>query len=166
MTKETGKNQLKDVEESHDQDALEKIFSAPTDEGIEKKDIGTLVVDDNSPTDEDVGKKEVVAIIVEDDSPTDEDVEKDVEGKILYTEFQKLLLLADSMIASCTPQKSDYGRGYHMGIQIHFNNGHRGSLPDHYSIAEIARSNGCRNVHAFARGYLNGYMGLKPEYNG
>ena len=83
-----------------------------------------------------------------------------------YSEFQKFLLLADSMIASCAPRKAEYGRGYHMGIQIHFNNGHRGSLPDHYSIAEIARSNGCRNVHAFARGYLNGYMGLKPEYNG
>jgi len=192
MTKETGKNPLKVVGESHNQDTLEKIFRAPTDEGIEKKDIGTIVVDDispidedvekkegiekkdigtivvddNNPTDEDVEKKEVVAIIVEDDSPTDEDVEKDVEGKIPYTEFQKLLLQADSLCASCSPQKSDYGKGYHMGIQIHFNSGHRGSLPDHYSIAEIARSNGCRNVHAFARGYLNGYMGLKPEYTG
>jgi len=53
-----------------------------------------------------------------------------------------------------------------MGIQIHFNNGHRGSLPDHYSIAEIARSNRCRIVDAFARGYIDGYMGLKPEYSG
>jgi len=51
-----------------------------------------------------------------------------------------------------------------MGIQIHFNNGHRGSLPDHYSIAEIARSNRCRIVDAFARGYIDGYMGLKPEF--
>jgi len=82
------------------------------------------------------------------------------------TEFQKLLLLADSMSASCAPRKSDYGKGYHMGIQIHFNNGHRGSLPDHYSIAEIARSNRCRIVDAFARGYIDGYMGLKPEYSG
>jgi hypothetical protein len=215
-TKETGKNPLKVVGEFHDQDTLEKIFRAPTDggiekkdigtividnnspidedvekdegiekkdigtivvddssptdedvekdEGIEKKDIGTIVVDDSSPTDEDMEKKEVVAIIVEEDSPTDEDVEKDVGGKIPYTEFQKLLLQADSLSASCSPQKSDYGKGYHMGIQIHFNSGHRGSLPDHYSIAEIARSNGCRNVHAFARGYINGYMGLKPEY--
>jgi hypothetical protein len=166
MTKETGKNQLKVVEESHNQDGLEKIFRAPTDEGIEKKDIGTIVVEDNNPTDEDVEKKEVVAIIVEDDSPTDENVGKDVEGKMRYPEFQKLLLQADSLSASCTPQKSDYGRGYHMGVQIHFNNTQPGSLPDHYSIAEIARSIGCRNVHAFARGYLNGYMGLKPEYNG
>ena len=29
--------------------------------------------------------------------------------------------------------------GYHLGIQIHFNNARPGSLPDHYSIAEIAR---------------------------
>jgi hypothetical protein len=203
MTKETGKNPLKVVGESHDQDAHERIFPPPidegiekkdigtivveegsptdedvekkeaekifrpsTEEGIEKKDIGTIVVEDDSPTEEDVGNKEVVAIIVEDDNPTDEDVEKDVGGKIPYTEFQKLLLQADSLSASCAPRISDYGRGYHMGIQIHFNNAHRGSLPDHYSITEIARSNGCRNVHAFARGYLDGHMGLKPKSTG
>ncbi len=83
-----------------------------------------------------------------------------------YAEFQKLLLLADSMIAGCSPRKTDYGRGYHMGIQIHFNNNQPGSPPDHYSIAEIARTNGCRDVHAFARGYRDGCMGLKPEYAG
>jgi hypothetical protein len=53
-----------------------------------------------------------------------------------------------------------------MGIQIHFNNNQPGSPPDHYSIAEIARTNGCRDVHAFARGYRDGCMGLKPEYAG
>jgi hypothetical protein len=53
-----------------------------------------------------------------------------------------------------------------MGIQIHFNNSQQGSLPDHYSIAEIARRSRCRNVHAFARGYRDGCMGLKPEYKG
>ena len=126
--------------------------------------MGTIAVKDDSPTDEDVEKKEVVTVIVEDDSSTD--VKNDVKGKMNYTEFQKLLLLADRMSASCAPRKSDYGRGYHMAIQIHFNNAQPESLPDHYSIAEIARSNGCRNVHAFARGYLDGYMGLKPEYSG
>jgi hypothetical protein len=165
-TKGTSEKLLKAVGESHDQDALDKIFRAPTDEGIEKKDIGTIVVEDNNPTDEDVEKKEVVAIIVEDDSPTDEDVEKDVGEKMTYTKFQKLLLLADSMIASCALKKAEYGRGYQMGIQIHFNNTQPGSLPDNHSIAEIARTNGCRNVHAFARGYNDGYMGLKPEYTG
>ena len=83
-----------------------------------------------------------------------------------FAEDQKLLLLADSMIASCAPKKAEYGKGYHVGIQIHFNNAQPGSLPDHYSIAEIARSNGCRNVHAFVRGYRDGYLGLKPEYSG
>jgi hypothetical protein len=83
-----------------------------------------------------------------------------------YADFQKLLLLADRMIASSAPRKAEYGRGYHLGIQIHFNNARPGSLPDHYSIAEIARQNGCRNVHAFARGYRDGCMGLKPEYPG
>jgi len=83
-----------------------------------------------------------------------------------FAEFRKLLLLADSMVASCAPKKAEYGRGYLMGIQIHFNNAQPGSLPDHYSIAQIARSNGCRNVHAFARGYRDGYLGQKPEYRG
>ncbi len=205
-TKGTGQNPLKVVGEPHDQDALGKIFRPPTDGGIEKKDIGTIVVEDGGPTDEDAEKKEVVEIIVkddsptdegvekkavveiieeddsptdedaekkavveiieEDDSPTDEDVAKNVKGKMTYSEFQKLLLLADRMIASCAPRKSDYGKGYHMAIQIHFNNGQPGSLPDLYSIAEIARSNGCRNVHVFARGYRDGYLGLKPEYSG
>jgi hypothetical protein len=89
-----------------------------------------------------------------------------VGGKMTYAEFQKLLLLVDSMIASCAPRKAEYGRGYQMGIQIHFNNAQPGSLPDHYSIAEIARRNRCHNVHAFARGYRDGCMGLKPEYKG
>jgi hypothetical protein len=89
-----------------------------------------------------------------------------VEEKMTYAEFQKLLLLADSMVASCAPKKAEYGRGYHMGIQIHFNNAQPGSVPDQYSIAEIARVSGCRNVDAFARGYHDGCMGLKPEYIG
>jgi hypothetical protein len=35
---------------------------------------------------------------------------------------------------------------------------------DHYSIANIARKNGSRDVHAYARGYSDGCKGLKPEY--
>lgn len=83
-----------------------------------------------------------------------------------YAELQKLLLLADRMIASSAPRKAEYGRGYQMGIQFHFTNTQPGSLPDHYYIADIARRNGCRNVHAFASGYRDGCKGLKPEYNG
>jgi len=185
-TKGTGEKPLKVVGESHGQDPLEKIFRPPPDKGEEKKDIGAIVVEDDTPPDKDeekkdigaivveddippdkgIEKKNVVTIIVEDDNPTDGDVEKDVRGKMTYSKFQKLLLLADRMSASCAPSKAEYGRGYHMGIQIHFNNAQPGSLPDHHSIAEIARTNGCRNVHAFARGYNDGYMGLKPEYTG
>ena len=163
-TKETGGKPLKVVGESHDQDALEKIFRPPTDEGIENKDIGTRAVEDDNPTDKGGDKKNVVTIIVDDDNLTDEDVKKDVREKMTYAEFQKRLLLADKVIASCAPRKAEYGRGYQMGIQIHFNNTQPGSLPDHHSMAEIARTNGCRNVHAFARGYNDGYMGQKPEY--
>ncbi len=83
-----------------------------------------------------------------------------------YTEFQRLLLLADSMVASCAPRKSEYGRGYQVGIQFHFSNPQPGSIPDQYSIAEIARGNGCRHVDAFARGYLDGCMGVKPDFFG
>jgi hypothetical protein len=81
-----------------------------------------------------------------------------------YSEFQNLLLLADRMITSCALGKSEYGRGYQSGIQFHFNNSQPGSLPDHYAIADIARRNGSRDVHSFARGYRDGCKGLKPEY--
>jgi hypothetical protein len=81
-----------------------------------------------------------------------------------YSEFQKLLLLADRMITSCGPRKSEYGRGYQSGIQFHFSNAQPGSLPDHYMIADIARRNGSRDVHSYARGYRDGCKGLKPEY--
>jgi len=37
MTRGTGENPLKVVGESHDQDALDKIFRARTDEGVEKR---------------------------------------------------------------------------------------------------------------------------------
>jgi len=46
-----------------------------------------------------------------------------------YSEFQNLLLLADRMIASCAPRKAEYGRGYHSGIQFHFNNGQPDQSP-------------------------------------
>lgn len=186
MTKETSESPSEVIGESLDQELLDKIFRPRTDEGKEKKDIGTILTKgtgDNPltgvgehhdqgglenivrpPTAEGIEKKDIGTIVVEDDNPTDEDVERDVGGKITYTEFQKLLLLADRLSSNSAPRKSDYGRGYHMAIQIHFNNAHRGSLPDHYSIAEIARRNRCRNVHAFARGYRDGIMGMKPEY--
>jgi hypothetical protein len=87
-------------------------------------------------------------------------------GKMTYAEFQKLLLLADRMIASCAPKKAEYGRGYQNGIQFHFNNPQSTSPPDHYFVANIARSNGSRDVHAYARGYSDGCKGLKPKYTG
>ncbi|HZD40700.1 MAG TPA: hypothetical protein VE131_08275 [Terriglobales bacterium] len=164
LTKGTWDNPLRVVGEHHDQGGVEKIDRPLTDEGTEKKDFGTIVIEDEAPTEGDVGKMVVEAKIVEDNNPTDEDAERGVGRKITYMEFQKLLLLADRLSSNSAPRKSDYGRGYHMAIQIHFNNPHRGSLPDHYSIVEIARRNRCRNVHAFARGYRDGFMGLKPEY--
>ena len=86
--------------------------------------------------------------------------------KMTYAEFHKLLLLADSIVASCAPKKSDYGRGYRKGIEFHFGNPQPGSIPDRYFLADIARGNGCRCVDAFARGYRDGFMGMKPEYTG
>ena len=83
-----------------------------------------------------------------------------------YAEFQKLLLLADRMIASSALKKAEYGRGYQKGIQFHFNNPQSTSSPDHYFIADIARRNGSRDVHAYARGYSDGCKGLKPEDTG
>jgi hypothetical protein len=81
-----------------------------------------------------------------------------------YAEFQQLLLLADRMIAGSALKKAEYGRGYRNGIQYHFNNPHPTSPPDHYFVADIARRNGSRDVHAYARGYCDGCRGLKPEY--
>ena len=92
-----------------------------------------------------------------------------VGEKMTYAEFENLLLLADRMIASCAPKKAEYARGYHGGIKFHFYNAQNaqpGSLPDHYAIAEIARRNGSRDVHAYARGYRDGCKGLKPEDTG
>ena len=63
-------------------------------------------------------------------------------------------------------KKMEYGRGYSEGIQFHFNNQHSTSPPDTYSIANIARRNGSRDVHSYARGYRDGYKGMKPEYAG
>jgi hypothetical protein len=80
-----------------------------------------------------------------------------------YAEFEKLLLLADRMIASSAPRKAEYGRGYQCGIQFHFSNAQPESLPDHYAIANIARRNGSRDVHTYSRGYRDGCKGLKPE---
>jgi ribosome modulation factor len=83
-----------------------------------------------------------------------------------YAEFQKFLLLADRMIASSALRKAEYGRGYQNGIQVHFNNPQSTSPPDHYMVADIARRNASRDVHAYARGYSDGCKGLKPESTG
>ena len=86
-------------------------------------------------------------------------------GEMTFGELENLILLADRMIVSCAPRKADYGRGYQSGIKYHFYNLQTGVPPDHYYlIAEMARSNGCRNVHAYARGYQDGCKGLKPVY--
>jgi hypothetical protein len=80
-----------------------------------------------------------------------------------YAELENFILLADRMIMNCVPRKAEYGRGYQSGIKFHFYNPQPGSSPDHYAIAEIARRNGSRDVHAYARGYRDGCKGLKPE---
>jgi hypothetical protein len=49
MTKGTGKNHLKVVGGSHDQDALEEIFRPRTDEGVKKTAIATIIVEDDNP---------------------------------------------------------------------------------------------------------------------
>ena len=49
MTKGTGKNPLKGDGESHDRDALDKIFRPHTDEGAEKKSGVTMIVEDDNP---------------------------------------------------------------------------------------------------------------------
>jgi len=48
MTKRTGENLLKGGGESHDQEALDKIFRPRTDEGVEKKAIKTILVEDDN----------------------------------------------------------------------------------------------------------------------
>jgi len=83
--------------------------------------------------------------------------------KMTYAEFENLILLSDRMISSCVPRKSEYWRGYNSGIKFHFQNGRQESLPDHYFIIEIARRDGSRDVHAYARGYRDGCNGLIPE---
>jgi hypothetical protein len=83
-----------------------------------------------------------------------------------YEELQNLLLLADRMIVGCALRKAEYGRGYQNGIKFHFNNPQSTSPPDHYAIADIARSNGSRDVQAYVCGYRDGCKGLKPEYTG
>ena len=49
MDKGTGKNHLKVVRESHDQDALDEIYRPRTDEGVEKKNVVTILVEDDNP---------------------------------------------------------------------------------------------------------------------
>ena len=49
LDKGTGMNYLKVAGESHDQDAPDEIFRHRTDEGVEKKDIVTILVEDDDP---------------------------------------------------------------------------------------------------------------------
>ena len=80
-----------------------------------------------------------------------------------YAEFENLRLRADRLTAICNPRKSEYWKGYRSVIEFHFQNGQQEALPDHYFIVEIARRDGSRDVHAYARGYHDGCKGLIPE---
>jgi hypothetical protein len=82
-----------------------------------------------------------------------------------YAEFENFILLADRMIASNNLSKAEYGRGYQNGIREYYDNGQHESYLDHYFIAEIARRNGSRDIHAYVRGYCDGYRGLGPDVN-
>jgi len=79
-----------------------------------------------------------------------------------FAEFENLLLLADRMIVSNNPSNAAYGRGYQNGIKAYFGNGHAISLPDHYYLAEVARRDGHRDIHAYIRGYRDGAEGSNP----
>jgi hypothetical protein len=87
----------------------------------------------------------------------------EVGEKMTYMEYEKLLLMADRLTSICNPRKAEYWKGYRSGIEAHFQNGQQESLPDHYSIMEVARRNRSSDVHAYARGYRDGCKGLKPE---
>ena len=82
-----------------------------------------------------------------------------------YAEFENLVLLADRLIASNDLKKSEYGRGYQSGIREYFDNGQQEAFLDHYFIAEIARRNDSRHVHAYVRGYTDGCSGLDLDMN-
>ena len=82
-----------------------------------------------------------------------------------HAALEKFLLLADRMILSNNPGEAEYGRGYQSGIKFYFDIGQHRFLPDHYCIAEIARRNGSRDVHAYVRGHHDGCMGLDPDMN-
>jgi len=88
-----------------------------------------------------------------------------VGGKMTYAEMEKFILVADRMIASNNVSKAEYGRGYQAGIKAYFGNLQQESFLDHYFIAEMARRNRSRDVHAFVRGYSDGYKGLEPDLN-
>jgi hypothetical protein len=86
--------------------------------------------------------------------------------EMTFAEFESLLLLADRMILGNNPRQAAYGRGYQNGIKTYFGNADAESHPDHYYLAEIARREGHRDVHAYIRGYHDGCKGLKAEYIG
>ena len=82
-----------------------------------------------------------------------------------YAKFENLILLADRLIANNDLKKSEYGRGYQSGIREYFDNGQQEAFLDHYFIAEIARRNRSRHVHAFVRGYTDGCKGMDLDMN-
>jgi hypothetical protein len=88
-----------------------------------------------------------------------------VGGIMTYAELENAIMLADRMIASNSLAKAEYGRGYQSGIKEYYDNGQQESFIDHYFIAEIARRNHSRDVHAFVRGYSDGAKGLELDMN-
>ena len=81
-----------------------------------------------------------------------------------FTEFEKLLLLADRLTAECEPRKAEYWRGFRSGIQYFFKDGLPESLRDHYTLMYVAtRGTGDPYFDAYARGYRDGCKGLKPS---
>jgi len=75
-----------------------------------------------------------------------------------------LLSIIDRMIDTSEPQRAEYLRGYQRGIQVDILGVSGERIEDHFLLIDYAGGgSGDPYIDSYARGYRDGYEGMKPE---
>jgi len=79
-------------------------------------------------------------------------------------ECPALLNIIDRMVETSKPQRAEYFRGYHRGIQVHVRGVSDERTDDHHMLIDYSvLGSGDPYIDSYTRGYRDGFEGMTPE---
>lgn len=79
-------------------------------------------------------------------------------------ECAALLTIIDRIVETSKPQRAEYFRGYHQGIQVHARGVSEERADDHHMLIDYSvLGSGDPYIDSYTRGYRDGFEGMAPE---